>query len=165
MRMQINGDLIVSGTNRRLADLCQEEDFCCLEATTKPSLTTTSLEYKDFSVVCQSGGYTFSNGRIRIPKGTKVIELGGSVGGNAFISGELEIRDASTDTLAGETRFNYQFGGNTYFVSAIPTNHFSIDSNKEYTVRLVVRAYNCERAGLNEGFNAASTRIYARRIK
>ena len=114
------------------------------------------------------GGFVadVTNGRLIIPKGTKVIETSGMVCGSGYAHAYLKIVDENGNKIGNlqSTGILVQSSGNNYWKYALPSFLVELDETKIHYIYLVVSGYNNQQLTLNNGFGYSSF-IKAKKIR
>lgn len=113
------------------------------------------------------GGFVadVTNGRLIIPKGTKVIETSGMVCGSGYAYAYLKIVDENGNKIGNlqSTGILVQSSGNNYWRYALPSFLVELDETKIHYIYLIVSGYN-QQLTLNNGFGYSSF-IKAKKIR
>lgn len=114
------------------------------------------------------GGFVadVTNGRLIIPKGTKVIETSGMVCGSGYAHAYLKIVDENGNKVGNSqsTGILVQSAGNNYWKHSLPNYLAELDETKIHYIYLVVSGYNNQQLTLNNGFGYSSF-IKAKKIR
>lgn len=167
--MQINGDLIINGTNTKLKDTINSK-FSYAQMRTGFSNKRIYEEEKvtDYGSGIGIGDFSYStnSGYLLVPAGTaKVIEIKGLLCGWSYCDAYFSIEYGDGTTFdwysAGyayqSAGFLTQIEGNNYWKLPMPSITIEIpDNTKDLRIYLTVSPYNTDFFDMNAGFGATS---------
>lgn len=165
-KVRILEDLYVKNKKIGDADFCQltsNVELQDIAADTWKEVETwgTEINYGEYEANASRGELVIKN--------TELIQLSGKIAGLGYAVVEYLVNDSSGNSAiinseTGNPRALYQFGGNKYWSTSLPTMYLSLDVNKTYYIKLRISGYN-ETFSLNTGFGKYATWISALKIK